>query len=219
MCYTAFDAKNPPRVALTWINVDDFLGMKWDWAKPVLISPPRLDDKDACVFPEKVIDPGTDEEKYLILHRIGNDIDSALPLSLEFDGETWISEYRWIKPRKGYWDSVKVGIAAPPIKTREGWVLLYHGVDEEATYRVGAVLLSPNNPLEVIARTDEPIFEPEETYEKIGIVNNVVFPCGAVTIGDKVYMYYGAGDRVTGVATLETEKLLRFLLPKYSFYY
>ncbi|MGQ9719399.1 MAG: hypothetical protein ACUVWK_06160 [Nitrososphaerales archaeon] len=214
MCYTAFDAKNPPRVALTWIRVDDFLDRKWYWAKPVLISPPGLDDKDACVFPEKVKDPGTGEEKYLIIHRIGHDIDSALTSSLEFNGETWIGEYRWVTPRKGCWDSVKIGIAAPPIKTREGWILLYHGVDEEATYRVGAILLDPKDPLEVIARTDEPIFEPEETYEKIGLVNNVVFPCGAVVIVNKIYMYYGAADRVIGVATLETEKLLRALLPK-----
>ena len=214
MCYTAFDAKNPPRVALTWIKVDDFLNMKWNWAKPVLISQPGVMNKDACVFPGKVKDPGTGEEKYLIIHRIGNDIDSALLPSLEFDGKTWLEEYRWIRPKKGYWDSVKNGIATPPIKTKEGWILLYHGVDEEATYRVGAILLDPKNPLEVIARTDEPIFEPEETYEKIGLVNNVVFPCGAVVIGDKIYMYYGAADRVTGVATLEVKKLLRALLPK-----
>ncbi len=214
MCYTAFDAKNPPRVALTWINVDDFLNMKWIWANPVLISPPGVDDKDACVFPEKVHDPGNGDEKYLIIHRIGNDIDSALSSSLEFDGKTWLRDYRWILPKQGCWDSVKIGVAAPPIKTKEGWILLYHGVDEESIYRVGAVLLNLKNPLEVIARTDEPIFEPEEAYEKIGIVNNVVFPCGAVTIEDKIYMYYGAADRVIGVATLETEKLLRALLPK-----
>jgi predicted GH43/DUF377 family glycosyl hydrolase len=214
MCYTAFDAKNPPRVALTWIRVDDFLDMRWNWAKPVLISLPGLDDKDACIFPEKVKDPGTGEEKYLLIHRIGSDIDSALVPSLEFDGRAWLEEYRWITPRKGCWDSVKIGTAAPPIKTREGWILLYHGVDEEAIYRVGAILLGSKDPLEIITRTDEPVFEPEETYEKIGLVNNVVFPCGAVVIGEKIYIYYGAADRVTGVATLEAEKLLRALLSK-----
>ncbi|MEM2921409.1 MAG: hypothetical protein QXF26_03735, partial [Candidatus Bathyarchaeia archaeon] len=155
MCYTAFNAKDSPRVALTWIKVDDFLNMKWNWARPVLISPPGLMDKDACIFPEKVRDPGTGEEKYLIIHRIGDDIDSALTSSLDFDGETWIEEYRWITPKKGSWDAVKNGVAAPPLKTKEGWILLYHGVDEELTYRVGAVLLNPRNPLEVIARTDD----------------------------------------------------------------
>jgi len=213
MCYTAVDGKNPTRVAFTWIKVEDFLNKKWKWAKPVLISPPGLDDKNACVFSEKVINPRTKKEAYLIIHRIGDDIDSALVPTLEFDGKTWLKEYRWITSRKGYWDCVKIGIAAPPIKTQKGWILLYHGVDEKTVYRVGAVLLNPKNPLEIIARTDEPIFEPEEEYEKVGQVNNVVFPCGAVVIGDKIYMYYGGADKVIGVATLEIEKLIKTLLP------
>lgn len=209
MCYTAIDGKNPPRVAFTWIRVEDFLNKRWKWAKPVLISPPAVDDKDACIFPKKVIDPGTKKEAYLIIHRIGDDIDSALVPKLEFDGKTWIKEYRWITSRKGYWDSVKVGAASPPIETEKGWVLLYHGVDEHMVYRVGAVLLNPKNPLEILARTDEPLFEPEEAYERHDQVKDVVFPCGAVVIGNKIYMYYGAADRVIGVATLEIEELLK----------
>ncbi|MGP3667308.1 MAG: hypothetical protein ACKD6N_00365 [Candidatus Bathyarchaeota archaeon] len=211
MCYTAFNGKDPPRVALTWIKVDDFLQQKWNWAKPVLISAPYMDDKDAYIFPEKVKDPGTGEEKYLIVHRYSNDIDSALVSSLDFDGKTWLDEYRWIYPRKGWWDSVKVGAASPPIKTDEGWILLYHGVSEDRVYRVGAVLLDPKNPLKIIARTDEPIFEPETDYEKVGQVNNVVFPCGTVVIGDEIFMYYGGADQVVGVATIKVKKLLRYL--------
>ena len=212
MCYTGLDGGNPPRVALTSIGAGAFSSMKWDWAKSVLISPPGADDKDACVFPEKVRDPRTGEKLYMIVHRLDNDIDYALTPTLEFDGKSWIEERRWIQPRRGYWDSVKVGLAAPPIKTRGGWIMLYHGVDEEKIYRVGAVLLSPENPLRVIGRSEEPLFEPEEKYEKEGIVSNVVFPCGAVTIGDKMYIYYGGADMVIGVAALETEKLLKTLL-------
>lgn len=205
MCYTAFDGVNPPRVALTWIKVEDFLQGRWSWAKPVLISAPHMDDKDAFIFPEKV------EGKYFIIHRHGTDIDSALVDSLDFDGKTWLDEYRWIYPRRGWWDSVKVGAAAPPIKTDEGWIMLYHGVSEDGVYRVGAVLLDPENPTRVIARTDEPIFEPEEDYEKVGIVNNVVFPCGAILLGGKIYMFYGGADHVVGVATIEVGRLLRYL--------
>jgi predicted GH43/DUF377 family glycosyl hydrolase len=215
MCYTAFNGNGPPRVALTSIEVDDFLGMKWNsWEKPVLISPPGLDDKDACVFPEKVKDPKSGEEMYLLVHRLGLDMDYALVPSLDFDGNTWLEECQWIRPRRGSWDSVKVGLAAPPFKTEEGWIMLYHGVDDASTYRVGAVLLSLQNPLEVIGRTEEPIFEPEEKYEKQGMVNNVVFPCGSVNLGGKTYIYYGGADRVIGVASLETNRLLGALLPK-----
>jgi len=136
MCYTALDGKNAPRVALTHIRKKDFLRQKWNFAKPVLITPPNLDDKDACVFPEK-IEGG---HFYFIIHRIGNDIDSAFCPTLDFDGKTWIEEYRWITPRDGTWDSKKVGIAAPPIKTKSGWVLFYHGVSDNNYYRIGAIL-------------------------------------------------------------------------------
>jgi len=205
MCYTAFDGKNSPRVTITSISVSDFLKRDWNWKKPVLISPPDLDDKDAFVFPEKV--NGT----YMIVHRSGADIDYAFIPTLDFKGDTWLEEYRWIAPRKGWWDSVKVGAAAPPIKTKDGWVMLYHGVSEDSIYRVGAVLLNLKNPLKVIGRTDNPIFEPDAVYEKEGIIPNVVFPCGAVLLGKKLFVYYGGADRVTGVATIELEELVRIL--------
>ena len=206
MLYTAFDGKNPPRVALTWIKEKDFLRRVWNWSKPILISPPDLDDKDACVFPEKI------KGKYFIIHRSGNNIDSAFSSTLNFDGKTWIGEYNWIFPRAGMWDSKKIGIAAPPIKTKEGWILFYHGISEEDNfYRVGALLLDLKDPTKIIARSDEPLLEPEMQYEKEGQVPNVVFPCGTVLIGDTIFVYYGGGDQVVGVATVSMTNLLAYL--------
>ena len=203
MLYTAFDGKHPPRIALTSISLKKFLAKIWDWAKPALISPPEFDNKDACIFPEKV------RGKYLIFHRFGNDIDITLAPSLNFDGKTWLEEHIWLSPRRGMWDSLKVGIAAPPIKTNEGWILLYHGVSEEDHYyRVGAVLLDLRDPTKIISRTNEPILAPEMPYEKTGQVPNVVFPCGVVLFGKKLFVYYGGGDSVVGVATVKLEKLL-----------
>ncbi len=206
MLYTAFDGKNLPRVALTWIKVSEFLKQKWNWSRPVLISPPDIDNKNACVFPEKI------KGKYFIIHRSGNNIDSAFSSSLNFDGKTWIGEYNWIFPRAGMWDSKKVGIAAPPIKTKEGWILFYHGVSEEDKfYRVGALLLDLKDPTKIIARSDEPLLEPEMQYEKEGQVPNVIFPCGAVLVGNKIFVYYGGGDQVVGVATTNVNQLLKVL--------
>lgn len=203
MCYTAFDGVNSPRVALTSISLKKFLKREWEWENPVLISAPGLDDKDACIFPEKV------NGKYLIYHRIGDDIDIALINSLKFDGRTWIDERRWLKQRRGYWDNRKVGIAAPPLKTNKGWILLYHGVSKkDGIYRVGAILLDLKNPLKIISRTDNPIFWPETDYEKQGEVPNVVFPCGNVIIKDKIYIYYGGADKVIGVAFIKVKDLL-----------
>lgn len=207
MLYTAFDGKHPPRIALTSIPVKKFLTKQWDWAKPVLISPPEFDNKDAGIFPEKV------KGKYLIFHRFGNDIDIALVPSLRFDGSTWLEERRWLLPRRGMWDSKKLGIVAPPIKTKKGWILFYHGVSEyDNHYRVGAVLLDLKDPTLIINRTDNPILEPVAPYEKTGQVPNVVFPCGNIVMGSKIFVYYGGGDSVIGVASIEIKDLLGVLL-------
>ncbi|HTY39768.1 MAG TPA: hypothetical protein VMC43_01600, partial [Candidatus Paceibacterota bacterium] len=165
MHYTAFDGRNPPRVALTSISADDFLKHRWRWQKPVLISPPGYDDKDACLFPKKL------NEQYLTLHRLGGNI------CLDWSDNPVITETRWLEgvtlfgPRHNRWDDVKVGIAAPPIETSEGWLLLYHGVSSpKNTYKLGATLLRFDNPTEIIARTDHPILEPELPYERNGQV-------------------------------------------------
>ena len=205
--YTAYNGKNPPRVAVSSIAVNDFLDRKWQWTSPSLITPPQYDNKDAFLFPEEV------NGKYICVHRLGNDIDYDFcpDVDQRFRGNVWLNEHRWIEPRKGWWDSKKVGGAAPPVKTNEGWIMLYHGVSDDNIYRVGALLLDLNNPLKIISRTIYPIFEPEVPYEKTGQVSQVVFPCGNVILGEDLFVYYGGGDTVIGVATVNIKDLLRIL--------
>jgi len=205
MFYTAYDSINPPRIALTSIFVDDFLKKKWNWEKPILISPPGTDDKDASFFPEKI------NGKYYIIHRRGNSMDLSLRKTLKFNKKNYLEETFWVSPRKGWWDSKKIGLSTPPIKTKEGWLIIYHGISDDNTYKVGALLLDIKDPSKVIGRTDSPIFWPEKDYEKEGIVNNVVFPCGAVEIKDELFIYYGGADKVTGVAKIKTKDLLEKL--------
>jgi predicted GH43/DUF377 family glycosyl hydrolase len=205
MCYTAFDSYIP-RIALTWIWVKDFLKKQWNWARPVLISPADLNDKDAFVFPERV------NGRYMIIHRVGHDIDYSFCESLDFKEGDWFEEHRWIYLRKGWWDGRKLGAAAPPIKTKEGWIMLYHGISEEDdVYRVGAVLLDLKNPIKILGRTPDPILEPETLYEKKGLVSNVVFPCGNVILGNKLFVYYGGADQVVCVAIVSIDQLLKIL--------
>ncbi len=204
MLYTAYDGLNA-RVALTSISKDDFLNSRWDkWSYPVVISPYDVFDKDACIFPEKY------KGKFLIIHRIGDCIDYELRDTLDFSKNP-LKHQRWILPRKGMWDSRKVGIGPPPIKVREGWLLFYHGVSDDGVYRVGVVLLDPENPLRILARSDEPLMEPEEWYERWGQVPNVVFPCGAVLFNDTIFLYYGGADTVVGVAAISVRDVLRHL--------
>jgi predicted GH43/DUF377 family glycosyl hydrolase len=182
--------------------VTDFLSGNWRWEKPVLLSPPDFSDKDALLFPEKVGD------NYMFIHRVGNNVNYAFVSSLDFEKETFLEEYHWIKPRPGFWDSKKIGAAAPPIKTEKGWLLLYHGLSDDEVYRVGALLLDKDDPTKVLGRTDHFIFEPEKDYEKYGQVKNVVFPCGVVLIEDEVYIYYGGADSVCALATVKLNDLL-----------
>ncbi|MFA6300738.1 MAG: hypothetical protein WC609_00090 [Candidatus Paceibacterota bacterium] len=206
MCYTAFDGIGPPRVAITSIPEKDFLRKNWQWEKPIIITPAGFDDKDTCIFPEKT------NGKYFILHRVGDVMCGDYIKGLNFKTQIVKKCTRIIGPRLNSWDSLRVGISAPPIKTKHGWLLLYHGISKSRhTYRVGALLLDLNDPAIILARSADPIFEPEELYEKNGIVNNVVFPCGMVERDNILYIYYGGADTVVGVATMELKVILKAL--------
>jgi len=90
-------------------------------------------------------------------------------------------------------------------------LVIYHGVDSNTVYRAGAALLDYENPCRVIARTPEPILEPEEGYERVGVVPNVVFPEGAVVMKDDLVVFYGAADRVCCVARVPLKLLMESL--------
>jgi predicted GH43/DUF377 family glycosyl hydrolase len=160
MCYTAFNGKDPPRVALTSIKMTDFLLNDWNWAEPVLISPPDVTDKDAAIFPRKI------KGKYVILHRLGESIWIDFVDNFDFNGNRWIYGEVLMTPPQMLGESKKIGIAGPPIETPYGWLLFYHGISaEESYYNIRAALLRLDDPLHVIGRTYVPILEPETDYE------------------------------------------------------
>lgn len=205
LCYTAYNGTQPPSVAFSYLSESDFLAHRWKWSPPQTITPLNVDDKDACLFPEKV------DGKYLIFHRLDNMVSADFVPSLSFEARRLPNRFQVLSPRPGMWDGVKVGIAAPPLKTKKGWLLFYHGVSESKTYRVGAVLLDLKNPTDVLARTAAPIMQPREPYETEGQVPRVVFPCGATRVGDMVTLYYGGGDSVVCGARVSLKKLLTIL--------
>jgi predicted GH43/DUF377 family glycosyl hydrolase len=208
MVYTAFDGQNPWRAALTSISVKDFVAHKWDkWAQPQLITPDPVQDKDTCILPETI------GGQYMLMHRIDPQMCADFLDSLDFKKSRLTRCIEIMGPRQGMWDSKKIGIAGPPIKTKKGWLLIYHGVSKTSTYRLGAVLLDLKNPSIVLSRSVDTIFEPIEEYERVGMVRNAVFSCGGVVRGDVLYIYYGGADTVLGVAKVSLKKLLNILLP------
>ncbi len=206
MFYTAYDGIHPPRVALSSISVKDFINHNWQWSEPKVISSPETDNKNSCLLPEKV------GGKYVILHRMaGKDIAIDYLDDLEDlqEEDVWLEKEQYIKPRKNWWDGEKIGIAGPPLKVDQGWLLLYHGVsDIDYHYRVGFMLLDKDDPGNVLYRTPYPILKPTEEFERIGDVDNVVFPCGAVIVKGTLFVYYGGADKVVCVATVDLDDLL-----------
>jgi len=175
----------------------------------VLISPPGVIDKNTCILPGKV------NGKYVVFHRVFPDILIDFLDDLDFDGKTkWLTGEFKIQTRADCWDSRKVGAGPPPIKTEKGWLLIYHAIGEQApdSYKIGAMLLDGQDPTRVLARSPEPILEPRAWYEREGWKSNVVYPCGAAVIGERLFIYYGGADRVVCVASVNLDGLLERLI-------
>jgi beta-1,2-mannobiose phosphorylase / 1,2-beta-oligomannan phosphorylase len=167
-----------------------------------MIFPPH--NKDCTLFDDRI------GGKYYALHRPsspelgGNFIWIAESLDLEH----WGNHKCIAHSRKGYWDSKRVGAGAAPIKTDHGWLEIYHGANEENRYCLGALLLDLNSPWKVIARSEDPIMEPLESYERNGFFGEVIFTNGHVLDGDSLTIYYGASDSVVCSARFSLETIL-----------
>jgi predicted GH43/DUF377 family glycosyl hydrolase len=171
------------------------------------------EDKDAALFPVKF------NGLWAMLHR-------PVSRSSMFGAHIWISfspnlkhwgEHKEIIQARegGWWDANKIGLCSPPLQTKAGWLILYHGVRTTASgsiYRLGLALLDLENPMKVIQRTDEWIFGPKEHYEREGDVDDVVFPCGWVVKDSKVLIYYGAADSRLCLATADLDELVEYVL-------
>ena len=200
--YTAYSRRGP-RIALA--STKDFVHFQ----KYGLVGPDR-DDKDCVLFPERM------DGKIALLHRLECKVQIAyfdgihsLSDSQEF-WKTYLEHYSDFEVLAGRysWEVRKVGIGPPPIKTERGWLVIYHGVDIGRVYRAGAILLDLDKPTKVLARTSEPILEPETTFEKHGVVPNVVFPDGAVVRDKQLIVYYGGADLVCCVASVPIDEFL-----------
>lgn len=218
-CYMCFavDTKHGLRggIAVT----DDFVNFE-------ILSMTLPDNRNMVLFPEKV------NGKYVRLER---------PFPVYSRGgkdrfDTWISD----SPDLKYWGNSsllfavehvpfandKVGPAAPPIKTKYGWLTTFHAVDIDVSrgkngwedswkkrYTAGIMLLDLNDPTKVIGMSKEPLIAPETDYERDGFRNDVIFPGGMILEeSGEVKIYYGAADTVECLATAQLEDLIRLCL-------
>ncbi len=171
-------------------------------------------EKDACLFPKKI------NGKFALLHRIMPGIqivyfDDFSQLTEDFwkDYLEKLGDFIVLDPIYPF-ESNKIGLGCPPIETEDGWLLITHGVEDTPNglvYHAGAALLDLKNPLKVIGRLKEPLFSPKEKWEKEGVVNNVVFPTGAVVRDGRIFIYYGAADTLIAAKSVDLNSLLEEL--------
>jgi beta-1,4-mannooligosaccharide/beta-1,4-mannosyl-N-acetylglucosamine phosphorylase len=206
ICYTAYSSSGPlVSLALT----EDFRTFE----RRGVVLPPE--DKDASLFPHRF------DGRWAMIHR-------PVPAAWEAGAHIWISFspdlIHWgrsqvlLEARRGaWWDANRIGLSPPPLETPEGWIIMYHGVRRTPSgsiYRLGLALLDLENPTKVIRRGPIWVFAPEEEYERVGDVADVVFPCGLVykEATDEVYMYYGAADTAIALAIASRRHLVDWLL-------
>jgi predicted GH43/DUF377 family glycosyl hydrolase len=158
------------------------------------------DHKDVVLFPERV------NGRYVALTRpMPQSFGRVLGIWIAFsdDLDTWGNHQPLALPRWGMWDELRTGAGSVPIRVAEGWLELYHGVDRDQRYAMGALLLDPEDPTRILARSRRPILVPSEPFERAGVFSNVVFSCGHVPLdrdGERIRLYYGAADTVLGAA-------------------
>lgn len=142
--------------------------------------------------------------------------DAHIWVSFSDDLRHWDDHLQILTAREGpWWDSHKIGLTAPLIETPEGWLMIYHGVrqtDAGNIYRCGLALFD-SDMRRCRLRGDTWVLGPQELYERVGDVPNVVFPCGYTLApdGDTLALYYGAADTAIGLATGSVRALLEWL--------
>lgn len=171
-------------------------------------------NRNGVLFPEKI------GGKYALLSRPsdnGHTPFGDIFLSFSPDMKYWGEHRHVMSPlpfEQSAWQCTKVGAGSVPILTEKGWLMFYHGVITTCNgyrYSMGAALLDKDEPWRVLRRSKDYLLAPAALYELTGDVPDVVFPCAALTEGDKVCVYYGAADTCVGIAFGRISEILDWL--------
>lgn len=177
-------------------------GIAWERLGPIVRGE---DNKDHALFPHKI------GGRYAALHRRWPTIWLAYSDDLLSWHEQDMLPIFGPRPDNS-WDHKSVGGNGAPIATEQGWLMFYHGYDRQHIYHIGVALLDLDDPTKVLRRPKASLFWPEELWELRGDVPNVVFSCANIVVGGTVYVYYGGGDHVIGLATCSLAELVDFVL-------
>ncbi len=198
--YINYTAVSPNGAATALITTKDFIS----YQRHGNIFLPE--NKDVTIFPDKI------GEMYYCFNRpVPKGIGSP---------DIWMSESRdmlhWGGHRHFYgvsegWENGRIGGGAPPFKTEKGWIAIYHAADINNRYCLGVFLLDPDDPCKIIAKSKQPLLEPEMDYEIHGFFGQVVFSCGVLFEDNIVKIYYGAADYSICMAEVILESIYEHL--------
>lgn len=200
--YITYTSITPCGTSVSLIVTKDFKAFE---RKGIIFAP---ENKDVTIFPEKI------NGSYMAFNR-------PVPCGIG-NPDIWIAQspdlIHWGKQKhfcgvseERSWENGRIGGGAVPFKTDKGWVKIYHGADKNDRYCLGALLLDLKNPAKILAKTKEPILQPEEYYERYGFFHNVVFTCGCILEDGNVMIYYGAADDKICRADIKLSDLLEEL--------
>ena len=191
-------AYGPPGLAVFLATTTDFTSAE---RRGIIRQP---EDKNAALLPYRI------EGRWVLLHRPRRSTRAGTarsPSPVPNDLVNWSAREKVLGPREGaWWDSLRIGLGPPPLRTEHGWLLVYHGVKDTVAgeiYRVGLALLDLKEPTRVLSRLSSWVLAPTAPYERSGDVPNVVFPCGLIhdQESDELRLYYGAADSTICLAS------------------
>jgi predicted GH43/DUF377 family glycosyl hydrolase len=125
--------------------------------------------------------------------------------------DRWDTEGTLLMEPRYPWEFIQIGNCGSPVLTDAGWLLFTHGVGAMRKYSLGCALLDRDDPSKVIARSPEPVLTAVDA-DRSGYVPNVVYTCGVLKVGERLFVPYGISDSAVGFATVEIEALLRTLV-------
>lgn len=157
--------------------------------------------KGMALFPRKI------DGRYLM---IGRQDGKNITLLASDTLTRWDEEGAILMRPEFPWEFIQMGNCGSPIECDAGWLLLTHGVGAMRKYSLGAALLDRDDPSRILGRTSCPILAAAES-DREGYVPNVVYTCGAMRVGDELFIPFGISDSAIGFATASIDDLLRHL--------
>jgi predicted GH43/DUF377 family glycosyl hydrolase len=209
--FTGLALKNP-NINPKYFRFYEFYKLPMEMDKKLIVW-----DKDVVFFPKKI------GGNFVFLHRIRPEIQIVSFKNLKEINKTFWIKYvkHFVKhiylESKYHHESSYIGAGCPPIETKDGWLVIYHGVNDGPKgfiYNACAALFDSKNIRKEIGRLKKPLFSPEKRWEKNGVIRDVVFPTGTSLFDDRLYVYYGAADEYIAVASMNLSDLLKELKKK-----